>query len=370
MDRSLEQPHHPRGDEGGHQVDAEPQGAPPRAAAHAGEDVFLVLEAGGGEQRVLRLLADDVEHVVDGDTAEQAAIRADDGRGQQVAALEQLHHLARRHVGRDAVDLRVHGAGDGGVLVAGEEGGDRQGAEVAVVPVHHEQAVGALRELAAHAQVAQHDPEAHVRADRDRVGVHQAAGAVLRIAQHGRQPDPVLLVHRAQDLAGDDLGQLRQQVGEVVHVEAFRGGHDLVGLHLAQQLGADFLGQLDQHVAVELAFHQFPGQFALRRRQGLEQVGDLRRVQRVDHPLRAPQGPRIQRGTQRGETRRPVVADVCRRRVHGEGPCRARWRIGASLAPREARGHRVPGVSPPAGRSGAPAPVGAVRRSGRPVSRP
>jgi len=52
-----------------------------------------------------------------------------------------------------------------------------------------------------------------------------------------------------------------------------------MGVHLADELRANLFGQLDQHVAVQLAVHQLPGELALRRRQRLEQVRDLGRVQ-------------------------------------------------------------------------------------------
>ena len=39
------------------------------------------------------LVADDVHHIVDGDTSEQAAIGAYDGGGDQIARLEERRHF-------------------------------------------------------------------------------------------------------------------------------------------------------------------------------------------------------------------------------------------------------------------------------------
>ena len=44
---------------------------------------------------MLGLLADHVDHVVDGDAAQQLAVGADHGRRHQVAVLEQLRHFLR-----------------------------------------------------------------------------------------------------------------------------------------------------------------------------------------------------------------------------------------------------------------------------------
>ena len=85
------------------------------------------------------------------------------GGGHEVAVLEQLRDFARRRFRRDAFDARVHHFADGLLRVLGEQPGDVQAAEILVVPIDDEQAVGAVGQLAAHAQVAQHDFERDVR---------------------------------------------------------------------------------------------------------------------------------------------------------------------------------------------------------------
>ena len=91
---------------------------------------------------MLRLLAHDVDDVVDRDATEQPAVAGDDGRRKEVARLEQAGDLGDRHLRRDRRDLRIHFGADDVLRIHGQEPRQRQCAEVAVVPVDDEQAVG------------------------------------------------------------------------------------------------------------------------------------------------------------------------------------------------------------------------------------
>ena len=64
---------------------------------------------------------------------------------------------------------------------------------------------------------------------------------------------------------------------------------------------ANTLAQLEQHVALELGIHHVPDEFALPRRDGLEQQGNLSRMQSGQHALRRTQRAGIERGSQRLE---------------------------------------------------------------------
>jgi hypothetical protein len=84
----LEESHNPGCQQCRQQVDAEPDGAAARALAHAGKHVVLVLETGGGQQRVFRLFTDHVRDVIDGHAPEQSSVVGDHCGRQQVAVLE------------------------------------------------------------------------------------------------------------------------------------------------------------------------------------------------------------------------------------------------------------------------------------------
>jgi len=88
--------------------------------------------------------------------------------------------------------------------------------------------------FAAQAQVAQHDVDGGVGTHRHHVRVHQAAGSVLVVGQHLFQALAVLAVHRLEHFVDDGVGQVLDEVGEVVDVEVLDGGHDLVGIHFRE----------------------------------------------------------------------------------------------------------------------------------------
>ena len=98
-------------------------------------------------------------------------------------------------VGRDARRLGVEDVADRLFRILGEQARQRDGAEIAVVAVDHEQPVGLVGQLAAHAQVAQHHFHGDVGAHAHGVGVHEAAGGVRLVRQHGVQALAVLRVH-------------------------------------------------------------------------------------------------------------------------------------------------------------------------------
>ena len=86
----------------------------------------------------------------------------------------------------------------------------------------HVQVVGVLGQLAAQPQVAQHHVDRGVRPHGHHVRVHQAPGAVLVVGQHLLEALAVLAVHRLQDFVDHRVGQVLDQVGEVVDVEVPR----------------------------------------------------------------------------------------------------------------------------------------------------
>jgi len=81
-------------------------------------------------------------------------------------------------------------------------------------------------------------------------------------------------------------------------------------IHAAQQVGADLVVQFDEDVAIALGGDEFPDHLALRRGEGLEQVGDFRRVEGVDLAADAPQRACLQRILQALESRCSLVLHV------------------------------------------------------------
>lgn len=179
-----------------------------------------------------------------------------------------------------------------------------------MAPAHHVQVIGVVWQLAAQAQIAQHYIDIDVGAHRHHVRIHQAAGSVLRVRQHLLEPLAVLAVHRLEHFVDDGVGQVFDQIGQIVDVEVFDRGDDLVGVHVGQQAFAYFIADMQQHFAVVFRVDQPPHHFALAGRQRLQQVADLRRRQRIDQPAYRAQASAIERiGQQSQLARGLVVAD-------------------------------------------------------------
>ena len=120
-----------------------------------------------------------------------------------------------------------------------------------------------------------------------RVRVHQAAGRVLRIDEHALEAGAVLLVEGMQHALRDGLGQVADEVGEIVDLHRAGGGDELLVVHAADQPGAHFLGGVEEHLAFVVGVDGFPEELALRRRERVEQQRDLGGLEREQH---APDG--------------------------------------------------------------------------------
>src|SRR3546814_20828233 len=115
--------------------------------------------------------------------------------------------------------------------------------------------------------------------------VHQATGAVLGVGQHLLQALAVFAVHGLQDLVDHRLGEVLDQVGEVVDVQVLDRGDDLVRIHVRDQALADLVADAQQHLAVVLGVHQAPHPGALAGWRRFGQAADPARGQGTPHPL-------------------------------------------------------------------------------------
>ena len=221
-------------------------------------------------------------------------------------------------VGRDARRLRIEDVADRLFRVLGEQAGERDGAEVQVVAIDHEQPVGLVGQFAAHAQVAQHHFHGDVGAHADGVRVHEAAGGVRLVRQHGVQPLAILGVHGLHELGAHRLGQVADQVGEVVEFHVFGGGQQFVRIHALDDRLAHVVAEFDQHVALDLGLDEVPDHLALRGRQRFDQIGDFGRMHGGDHARGAAPRAFTQRAAQRGEA---AFFGGCAGRFHDAREC-------------------------------------------------
>ena len=135
------------------------------------------------------------------------------------------------------------------------------------------------------AQVAQHDFERHVLAHRHHVEVHQRADRILGVGHRGTQLLALLHVERTEHVLQHFARQVGREVGQLVGVELFGRGHQLVRFHRVDQRLAHRVRHFEQDFPVALRAHEIPHEQAVVQRQGFEQIGDVGRVHRVE-PLR------------------------------------------------------------------------------------
>ena len=155
---------------------------------------------------MIRLLPDDIHHVVDCNSSEQLAVVIDHRRGNPVVSLKSSRHLGRGCIGGNGLLICDHHLPyrDGGVRY--QHGADGEQSHKPIVTVHHDQTVRVGRELRMPTEVAQHHIQRQICANGDGVGAHQTAGHVIRKAQYLLKPLAVLLVHDRQHLTGHLIG--------------------------------------------------------------------------------------------------------------------------------------------------------------------
>ena len=88
---------------------------------------------------MIGILADDVDHVIDGDAPQQNPGFTDDRGGDEVPVLEQTGHLDIRQISRNTMDVAFHDGCNQAVGVVGEQRGQRQHAAVLAGAIDNEQ---------------------------------------------------------------------------------------------------------------------------------------------------------------------------------------------------------------------------------------
>ena len=114
LDRVLEEPDDPRGQEAGREIHQHPGQALADRRARRAEDAVLVGEAREVVHVLRRFLGDHVDHVVDGDHAEHAAVDVDHRDREQVVAAHQRRDLLLVGLGAHAAPGRGSSARETG----------------------------------------------------------------------------------------------------------------------------------------------------------------------------------------------------------------------------------------------------------------
>jgi hypothetical protein len=286
-DRVLEHADHARGDERGDEIDGEPRPAVLERVEHRREDVLLLLQARSGELRFGALLPDVVDDCVDREAADQPAARIDHRRRDEVVALEGARRLARGILGLESQAVAHGDSHHVDLEVGDDEPRERQRALQRLVAVDDEELIGMARQLVEAPQVARHRFQRHVVAHRDVLEIHQRADRALGVGERLAQLLALLGGERAHHLLDHRRGQVAGDVGELVGLQRLGGGDELLRVHARDEGLAHRFRYLDEDLAVAVRLHEVPDREALLGRQGLQQVGDVGGVQRVERRAQA-----------------------------------------------------------------------------------
>ena len=88
-----------------------------------------------------------------------------------------------------------------------------------------------------------------------------------------------------QDVLHHVLGQIGRQVGDLIGIEVLGSGEDLFRIHVREQRFAHGIGDFQQNISVPVRLHQIPDQTPFSLGQRLENVGNIRWVQRFELAL-------------------------------------------------------------------------------------
>ena len=88
---------------------------------------------------------------------------------------------------------------------------------------------------------------------------------------------------------GDIVGQVFGKVRQLVGIHLLGGREDFRRIHVRQQAFADRVGDFQQDFAITIRLDQVPDAESVFRRQRIEDVGDVGRMQGVDFTLQVGQ---------------------------------------------------------------------------------
>ena len=226
-----------------------------------------------------RLLANDVDDVIDGHDTHHAALAVDDWQGEEIEPRDQAGDVLLRLVQADANQLGLHEIAQPAVGVGHHQLPQRHDAGQAVLAVHHVDVEHRLS-LPRPPQVLQgFRHRARIRQRKVMRG-HEAAGRARIIRQQpvdlGRKRLGQLMQHFRQALRG----HLAEDVGGVVRRQKLDHGHEAGGGEMRHHGGARLLVEIGEHRGGKGRVGQALQQFALlAERHVMEDVGALAAVQ-------------------------------------------------------------------------------------------
>src|SRR5436305_10824643 len=159
-----------------------------------------------------------LQHVVDGDDAEEAAVRVLHGEREEVVLRGLLGDLPDRIVGIERRGMLVHETEDEYLGLRDDDVAEREDSGKLAVRTDHERVVQMRNRLSLAAHLLEGLRRAELRLEPEELGVHEAAGGVLAVGKKLLDLARLARLHLGEELRGFLLGQIGEQVGGVVRL--------------------------------------------------------------------------------------------------------------------------------------------------------
>ena len=272
--------------DGGTEIDQQP--CEPRTRGVDDVAVKVALgDAAHAHQVFFVFLVNDVDHVVDGDRADQTALLVHHGSRDQISVREQECDFFLVHGRRNQFHLGRHDVGDRHGALGPQQPAERNRAERAVVAVDHEDVVESLgQRFVFVVGVLTHEvyglADGPLARHADQLALHHAAGRILRISEAGLEDGAILFGDRVQDLLLFAFVQFLEHHHRVVAVELTDGGGQVFDADLFDDVVADGFVQFVQEFGVEIVLGEIDQPLAPIGAQALDEVGEIGVMELID----------------------------------------------------------------------------------------
>ena len=230
------------------------------------------------------LFTNRIDHFVNGQTADQAPLTIDHRRTDQVVALERLRRVVHFVQRIELEHFFAHHVTDQHIRLIDQQAVQTQTPEELIVVIDHKNLVGLLGQAIHLSQLRQHHFQRHIGTRGEHVVVHRRTDHVVGVAHGGAQLRTLFERQALGDFFHDLARQVVGQIGNLVGIEVFRRRHHLLAAHVGDQRFTHRVGDFEQNFTVARRIDQTPNMQTIVQRQGFEHVGDIRRMQTIEHP--------------------------------------------------------------------------------------
>ncbi len=145
--------------------------------------------------------------------------------------------------------------------------------------IDHEKFIKSLGQILRLAHIVDRLPHRPKRRHGDQIGLHHAAGGILRIFEAALQRDPLEIRKLGEDVLLVGPVEVLQQIDGIVRVELFQRLGDLLGRHFLENLVANRLVELGKRRGLKILTQRLDKLGAPVLPENFEKIGEVRLVQ-------------------------------------------------------------------------------------------